>query len=196
VVSCSALHGPLLGLLRKHGVFRGHLTAALRYFKGACQKDGDKLFCRACSDRTRGDGFKLKEGRFRLDTRMNFFSWAGEALAWVAPIGGGCPIPGNIPGQAGRGSEQPDRAEDVPAQCRGLDWMAFKGPSPPKLFCDSVFCLLPLSSCNKEPKPGKRRLFLGCRDVPYGRVRAKAWRGDVVLSALPCTRRLVQAAVC
>ena len=72
MVSCSALHGPLLGLLRKHGVFRGHLTAALRYFKGACQKDGDELFCRACSDRTRGDGFKLKEGRLRLDRRKKF----------------------------------------------------------------------------------------------------------------------------
>jgi len=31
---------------------------------GACKKAGEGLFTRAWSDRTRGDGFKLKEGRF------------------------------------------------------------------------------------------------------------------------------------
>ena len=42
---------------------------AFQYVKGACKKDGDRLCSRACSDRTRGSGFKLKEGRFRLDGR-------------------------------------------------------------------------------------------------------------------------------
>jgi len=46
---------------------------AFQHLKGAYKKDGDKLFSRACCDRTRGNGIKLKEGRFRLDIRKKFF---------------------------------------------------------------------------------------------------------------------------
>ncbi|KFQ61934.1 hypothetical protein N334_05732, partial [Pelecanus crispus] len=52
----------------------GNLIVAFQWLKGTYEKDGDKLFCRACSDRTRGNGFKLKEGRFRLDIRKKFFT--------------------------------------------------------------------------------------------------------------------------
>jgi len=45
-----------------------------QYLKGAYKKDVDRLFSRACCDRTRGNGFKLKEGRFRLNRRKNFFT--------------------------------------------------------------------------------------------------------------------------
>ena len=51
----------LLSLGRRR--LREELTAAVQNVKRACKKAGDRLFSRACSDRTRGDGFKLKEGR-------------------------------------------------------------------------------------------------------------------------------------
>ena len=41
--------------------------------KGAYKKAGEGLFTRVCSDRTRGNGFKQKEGRFRLDIRKKIF---------------------------------------------------------------------------------------------------------------------------
>ena len=47
---------------------------AFQCLKGAYRKDGDGLSVRDCSDMLRGNGFKLKEGRFRLDIRKKFFT--------------------------------------------------------------------------------------------------------------------------
>jgi len=53
---------------------QGDLTAAFQYLKGAYRKDGENTFSRACCDRTRSNGFKLREGGFRLDRRKKFFT--------------------------------------------------------------------------------------------------------------------------
>ena len=52
----------------------GDLTVACQHLKGAYRKAGEGLFTRACSDRMRSNGFKLQEGRFRLDVRQKFFT--------------------------------------------------------------------------------------------------------------------------
>jgi len=49
-----------------------------------------------------------------------FYGKGGKTLERVAQRGSGRPIPGNIQGQVGWGSEQPGLAEDVPAHCRGV----------------------------------------------------------------------------
>ncbi|KAK4816313.1 hypothetical protein QYF61_014997 [Mycteria americana] len=43
---------------------QGHLIAAFLYIKGAYKKHGESLFTRASSDKTRGNGFKMKVDRF------------------------------------------------------------------------------------------------------------------------------------
>jgi len=53
---------------------QGDLIAAFQYLKGAYSKDGENLFSRACCNRTRSNGFDLREGRFRLDIRRKFFT--------------------------------------------------------------------------------------------------------------------------
>jgi len=53
---------------------QGDLIAAFQYLEGACKKAGQGLLTRTWSDKTRGNGFKLKYGRFRLDGRKKFFT--------------------------------------------------------------------------------------------------------------------------
>ena len=47
---------------------------AFQYLKGAYKQEGEQLFTRGDSDRTRGNGFKLRREKFRLDIRRGFFT--------------------------------------------------------------------------------------------------------------------------
>ena len=61
----------------------------------------------------------MKRGQIQARYKEEiFYNEGGETLEQVAQRGGRGPIPGNIQGQVGWGSEQPDLVEDVPAYCR------------------------------------------------------------------------------
>jgi len=106
---------------------------------GACRKDGDSLFSKACCDSIRGDGFKLKEGRFRLGIRKNFF-----ALRVVKP---GHRFPREVVEAPSLETFQGrlDGALSTLLQWKmslltagWVDEMASKGPFHPKAFCDQA----------------------------------------------------------
>ncbi|PKU39640.1 hypothetical protein llap_10061 [Limosa lapponica baueri] len=92
---------------------QGDLIMAFQYLKAAYRRDGEGHFMRECSERMKGHGFKLKEGRFRLDIRKKFF---------IVRVMRHWSIPGGVQGQAGWGFEQPGLVGGVPAHGRGLEF--------------------------------------------------------------------------
>jgi len=97
------------------------LLSTFQYLKGVYKQEGEWLFTRMDSYRTRGNGFKLKQGRFRLDIRRKLITQSDDALEQVAQGGCGCPIPGGIQGRAGCSSGQPDVVAGDPARSRGVE---------------------------------------------------------------------------
>jgi len=79
----------------------GDLIEAFQYLKGNYRTEGDKLFSGVCDDRTRGHGFKLKEGRFGLDIRKKSFTVRVVRHWNRLPRGGGSPVPGGFQCKAG-----------------------------------------------------------------------------------------------
>ena len=72
---------PYKDRLREPGLFclekqrlHGILIMAFQYLTWGSKEEGDRLFCRVCGERTSKNAFKLKEGRFRLDTRTKSFT--------------------------------------------------------------------------------------------------------------------------
>ena len=94
---------------------------AFQYLKRSYRKEEDRLFSRICCDRIRKNGFKHKEGGFRLDIKKKIFhSEGGEALEQIAQRFVGCLVPRDFQGKAGPGSGQPDLPADVSVHCRGV----------------------------------------------------------------------------
>ncbi|KAJ7415146.1 hypothetical protein WISP_79600 [Willisornis vidua] len=93
------------------------LITAVQYLKETYKKGGKRLFTKACRDRSKENGFKLKGSGLRLGIRK-IYCECGETLEQVTQRSCGCPVPGNVQGQIGWSFGQSDLVEGVPAHSR------------------------------------------------------------------------------
>jgi len=128
--------------LREMGFFslkksrlRGDLLNAYKYLKGGCQEDGARLFSVVPSDRTRGNGHKLKYMKFHLNMRKNFFTMrmtehCNRLLREV--------VDSPSPEIFKTCLDKFLTALDGPVLAEGLEQMIHRGPFQSLPFCDSV----------------------------------------------------------
>ena len=119
---------------------RGDLRAAFQYLNQAYKKDRDKLISRACCDRTRGYGFNLKEGRFRLDIRKKFFT-VRVVKHWnrLPTEVADAPSLETFKVRLDGALSNLNQLKMSPLIAGVLDWLMFKGPFQPKPFYDILF---------------------------------------------------------
>lgn len=101
---------------------KGSRHTLLRLFntaKGLTRnKDGERPFARACSDRTKGKGFTQRNGRFRLDMRETFFMMMVVGHGLPREVVDAQPLERSVQGQVGQDFEQTHLVKGILAHGR------------------------------------------------------------------------------
>lgn len=107
--------------------FREVLIAAFQYPKRAYKKDGGRCFTKACSDKKRDTGFKMKESWFRFDIRNRYiyksiyiYIMVKVAKHWNKLPRRVVNAPSSVQSKVGCGLKQPDLVKYVPNNGQGL----------------------------------------------------------------------------